>query len=186
MSAKRNRPFRYGLSVWTGSALLNLEKPDPRDIRLEDIARNLSRLARFNGSTSRTYTVAEHSLHMARRALAEGRGFDGAALALMHDSPEYVVGDTIAPVKSLCPDFQAVEARVWAAIAARFGFATDLPEWVHHMDAAMCATEKRDLVLDPRAWPGPPPYPELLPFRAPDARRLARDFLTMAADLGLK
>ncbi len=111
---------------------LDLLDPTPVDIEIEDIAHGLAFVARWNGQTSgdHPYSVAEHSL------LVEGifsRGALGLSpkwqlAALLHDAPEYVIGDMISPVKAAVgPGYAALDERLTAAIHLRFG----LPAMLH-------------------------------------------------------
>jgi uncharacterized protein len=111
---------------------LDLLDPTPVDIELEDIAHGLAFVARWNGQTHGDwpYSVAEHSL------LVEdlfGRLEPGAAprwrlAALLHDGPEYVIGDMISPVKAAVgTEYGTLEARLAAAIHIRFGLPAQLP-----------------------------------------------------------
>ncbi len=111
---------------------LDLLDPSPLDIEIEDIAHGLARVARWNGQTSgeHAFSVAEHSL-LVERIVSElepklGREFRLAAL--IHDAPEYVIGDLISPFKAaLALDYRAFEARLLAAIHVRFGVPAELP-----------------------------------------------------------
>ena len=48
--------------------------------------------------------------------------------ALLHDAPEYVVGDLISPFKTAIGlDYKAFELRLLAAIHSRFGIPPELP-----------------------------------------------------------
>ena len=104
---------------------LNLLDPSPLDVEIEDIAHGLARVARWNGQTkgSHIYSVAQHSL------LVEAIAHHGANLdrlsrlaVLLHDAPEYVIGDMISPFKAVIGDaYKAVEARLLGAIHIRFG-----------------------------------------------------------------
>ncbi|MEI4482427.1 MULTISPECIES: HD family hydrolase [unclassified Phyllobacterium] len=104
---------------------LDLLDPSPLDIEIEDIAQGLSRVARWNGQTTgeHAYSVAQHSL------LVEeifGRLFpqittEQRLIALLHDAPEYVIGDMISPFKAVVGgDYKAVELRLQHAIHLRF------------------------------------------------------------------
>ena len=105
---------------------LDLLDPSPLDIEIEDIAHGLARVARWNGQTrgAHIYSVAQHCLLV--EALARGRvpRLDrGRRLAvLLHDAPEYVIGDMISPFKVVIGDaYKAVERRLLEAIHRRFG-----------------------------------------------------------------
>ncbi len=61
----------------------------------------------------------------------EAPRLDAAArlAVLLHDAPEYVVGDMISPFKAVIGDsYKAVEKRLLAAIHLRFGLPVKLPE----------------------------------------------------------
>ena len=111
---------------------LDLLDPSPLDVEIEDIAHGLARVARWNGQTlgDWPYTVAEHCLlvedilvRIRPRATARDR-----LAALLHDAPEYVIGDMISPFKAaLGIDYRAFEARLARAVHIRFGLPADLP-----------------------------------------------------------
>ncbi|MCC5987636.1 MAG: HD family hydrolase [Pararhodobacter sp.] len=112
---------------------LDLLDPTPVDIELEDIAHGLAFVARWNGQTvgDWPYSVAEHSLLVEILAgrLAPRLEPHWRLAALLHDAPEYVIGDMISPVKSAVgPGYGALEARLGAAIHLRFGLPASLPE----------------------------------------------------------
>jgi len=110
---------------------LDLLDPTPVDIEIEDIAHGLAFVARWNGQTTGDwpYSVAEHSLLV--EALFAQTGPQPAKwrlAALLHDAPEYVIGDMISPVKAAVgPDYGALDARLSAAIHIRFGLPAVLP-----------------------------------------------------------
>ena len=107
---------------------LNLLDPSPLDIEIEDIAVGLARVARWNGQTSGAWalSVAQHSL-LVESLLDRFRADVPAAwrlLALLHDGPEYVIGDLITPFKSaLGGDYVLIEQRLMTAVRQRFGLA---------------------------------------------------------------
>ncbi len=114
---------------------LDLLDPTPVDIEIEDIAHGLAFVARWNGQTAGdfAYSVAEHSLlveelfgRIAPKAPVKWR-----LAALLHDAPEYVIGDMISPVKSAVgPDYGALDDRLAAAIHIRFGLPAVVPKTV--------------------------------------------------------
>ncbi len=120
---------------------LDLLDPSPLDIEIEDIAHGLSRVARWNGQTigAHAFSVAQHSMIVEEicRKLAPGWDRKRRLLALLHDAPEYVIGDMISPFKAaLGFDYKEFELKLEAAIHLRFG----LPA---HPPAAIKAVIKR-------------------------------------------
>lgn len=117
---------------------LDLLDPSPLDIEIEDIAHGLARVARWNGQTrgDHTFSVADHSLLVEGIAkdLDSALSREHALAALLHDAPEYVIGDLISPFKAaLSIDYRAFEAKLLAAIHLRFGLPADLPEAVNRL-----------------------------------------------------
>lgn len=114
---------------------LDLLDPTPVDIEIDDIAHGLAFVARWNGQTMGdfAYSVAEHSLlvenlfgRMIPSAPAKWR-----LAALLHDAPEYVIGDMISPVKAAVgPGYGDLDARLAAAIHIRFGLPATIPTQV--------------------------------------------------------
>ncbi|PWR02150.1 hypothetical protein DKT77_12830 [Meridianimarinicoccus roseus] len=114
---------------------LDLLDPTPVDVEVSDIAHGLAFVARWNGQTigDYPYSVAEHSLlveqifcRIAPKSNAKWR-----LAALLHDAPEYVIGDMISPVKAAVgPGYGALESRLSAAIHTRFGLPAILPDSV--------------------------------------------------------
>lgn len=111
---------------------LDLLDPTPVDIEIDDIAHGLAFVARWNGQThgDYAYSVAEHSLlvetlfgRINPKAPAKWR-----LAALLHDAPEYVIGDMISPVKAAVgPGYGALDDRLTAAIHLRFGLPASIP-----------------------------------------------------------
>jgi len=111
---------------------LDLLDPSPLDIEIEDIAHGLARVARWNGQTDgeHAFSVAEHSLLVERIATELEPKLDRRfrLAALIHDAPEYVIGDLISPFKAaLSLDYRAFEAKLLAAIHLRFGLPAESP-----------------------------------------------------------
>ena len=111
---------------------LDLLDPSPLDIEVEDIAHGLARVARWNGQTvgEHAFSVAQHSLvveeiaaHLQPAMVPRWR-----MAALLHDAPEYVIGDMISPFKAaLGLDYRQFEDRLEAAIHLRFGLPQKTP-----------------------------------------------------------
>ena len=114
---------------------LDLLDPTPVDIEIEDIAHGLAFVARWNGQTKGDwpYSVAEHSLLVEE---IYGRIVPNAPTkwrlaALLHDAPEYVIGDMISPVKAAVgPDYGTLDDRLSAAVHIRFGLPAAIPKTV--------------------------------------------------------
>ncbi|MBL8588318.1 MAG: HD family hydrolase [Methylobacteriaceae bacterium] len=111
---------------------LDLLDPSPLDVEIEDIAHGLARVARWNGQTrgEHIFSVAQHSLLVERIAgrLAPAATARERLAILLHDAPEYVVGDLISPFKAvLGADYKAVEARLQAAVHLRFSLPATAP-----------------------------------------------------------
>ena len=111
---------------------LDLLDPSPLDIEIEDIAHGLARVARWNGQTvgPHIFSVAQHTLLVEEIARRRAGSLDrrlGLAI-LLHDAPEYVIGDMITPFKSVIGEaYKAVEKRLLTAIHVRFGLPPELP-----------------------------------------------------------
>jgi 5'-deoxynucleotidase YfbR-like HD superfamily hydrolase len=111
---------------------LDLLDPTPVDIEIEDIAHGLAFVARWNGQTKGdfAYSVAEHSLLVEQifRLQNPDSPVKWQLAALLHDAPEYVIGDLISPVKAAVGDgYGALDDRLTAAIHMRFGLPAQIP-----------------------------------------------------------
>src|SRR5580692_6947266 len=105
---------------------LNLIDPSPLDIEIADIAHGLARVARWNGQTNgaHIFSVAQHTLLVEAVMREQTPRIDirFRLAALLHDAPEYVIGDMISPFKAvLGGNYKAVEKRLLSAIHIRFG-----------------------------------------------------------------
>jgi 5'-deoxynucleotidase YfbR-like HD superfamily hydrolase len=111
---------------------LDLLDPQAADIAIEDIAHGLARVARWNGQTlgDHAFSVAQHALAVTDIAAALQPDAERRWLlaALLHDAPEYVIGDLISPFKAAVGlDYKAFETRLLKAIYRRFGLPEELP-----------------------------------------------------------
>jgi 5'-deoxynucleotidase YfbR-like HD superfamily hydrolase len=121
---------------------LDLLDPSPLDIEIADIAHGLARVARWNGQTNgaHIFSVAQHTLlvEAVMREQMPRADVSYRLAALLHDAPEYVIGDMISPFKAvLGGDYKAVEKRLLSAIHIRFGLPPVLtPEIERQIKAA--------------------------------------------------
>ena len=112
---------------------LDLVNPAAIDIEIEDIAHGLSRVARWNGQTIGDYpfSVAQHSLlveEIFTKANPDVTNAEKLA-ALLHDAPEYVIGDMISPFKAVLGDhYKSHENNLQEAIHIRFGLPATSPD----------------------------------------------------------
>ncbi|MGJ8621890.1 MAG: HD domain-containing protein [Yoonia sp.] len=111
---------------------LDLLDPTPVDIEIEDIAHGLAFVARWNGQTKGdfAYSVAEHSLLVTDIFAAQQpkAPVKWQLAALLHDAPEYVIGDMISPVKAAVgPGYGVLDERLTAAVHLRFGLPAQIP-----------------------------------------------------------
>lgn len=129
--AKSTRAWQRMLS----GRRLDLLDPTPVDVELDDIAHGLSFVARWNGQTKGdfAYSVAEHSLLVERIFSASDSRANAKwkLAALLHDAPEYVIGDMISPVKAAVgPGYKELDERLTSAIHLRFGLPAQLPKTI--------------------------------------------------------
>lgn len=123
---------------------LDLLDPSAEDIEIGDIAHGLARVARWNGQTvgAHAFSVAEHALIVEAIASDLNAGWSraDALAALLHDAPEYVIGDLISPFKTAIGlDYKSFELRILGAIHQRFGLPATLPT---HIAAAIKAADR--------------------------------------------
>lgn len=111
---------------------LDLLDPSPIDVEIEDIAHGLARVARWNGQTHGdwAFSVAQHSVMVERLFARQNPNAPKKwrLACLLHDAPEYVIGDMITPFKAmLSEEYSAVESRLERAVHIRFGLPGELP-----------------------------------------------------------
>ncbi len=130
MGAKMKQPRAWQRML--SGRRLDLLDPTPMDIEIEDIAHGLAFVARWNGQTKGdyAYSVAEHSLLVEEiyARLYPAAPAKWRLAALLHDAPEYVIGDMISPVKAAVgPGYGELDLRLTAAIHIRFGLPAQIP-----------------------------------------------------------
>jgi len=128
MSQQKPRAWQRMLS----GRRLDLLDPSPLDIEIEDIAHGLARVARWNGQTKgeHGFSVAQHCVLVERITadLNPRLSRDARLMALLHDAPEYVIGDLISPFKvAIGIDYKALELKLQSAIHIRFGLPGKVP-----------------------------------------------------------
>lgn len=137
--------------------------PRPGEFRLEDVAHHLSMVNRFSGATPYPYSVAQHL--MLCGVIADWVFPERDELwrwALIHDAPEYVLGDHIRPVKINLTQFGPMEDRAMAALAEQLGLAPlSCADQIalRHIDNIALAVERRELLPRAPVWPGLPTVP---------------------------
>jgi len=158
----------------------NLLRPDYSTFTVGDIAHALSHICRYTGHVHTFYSVAQHSVAVSHLVPPEH-----ALAGLMHDAAEAFIGDVSSPLKSLLPQYKAIEARVEAVIADRFGLTALMDPRVKELDDRILEDERCVLLCDP-PFPWTPREP--LGIRiSPDALGNWRDeFLALAEYLGIQ
>ena len=129
MADKAGAPPRAWQRMLSGRRL-DLLDPSPLDVEIEDVAHGLARVARWNGQTSgaHIFSVAQHCLLVEAIARQRTRlDRQGRLAVLLHDAPEYVIGDMISPFKSVVGGgYKEVEGRLQRAIHLRFALPAEL------------------------------------------------------------
>ena len=179
---------------------LDLLDPSPLDIEIEDIAHGLARVARWNGQTrgDHAFSVAQHSVLVEAFVAEIWPDSTAADLlgALLHDAPEYVIGDMISPFKNaLGVDYRQFEARLEAAIRLRFGLIAKMPadlkvrikqadQSAAFYEATRLAGFDIDEALNFFGAPPPGAAPDMTPLSPTDAQDLfLRRFAALQAEV---
>lgn len=132
-ASARNDVARRAWQRMLSGRRLDLLDPSPLDIEIEDIAHGLARVARWNGQTigAHIFSVAQHTLlvEAVLRAQLPRADHRMRLAVLMHDAPEYVIGDMISPFKAVIGgSYKTIEKRLLSAIHIRFGLPASLPD----------------------------------------------------------
>ena len=122
--------------------------PKNEDIRIIDVAHALSMQCRFNGHCLKYYSVAEHSVRVAR-ILPEELKIWG----LLHDAAEAYISDLIRPVKDILPGYDEIEDRILKVVSEVYDLKWPMPSEIKKADNIVLMTEKRDLLVPmPDQW----------------------------------
>ncbi len=163
------------IETFTGRRFRPLS-PEIGDIVLEDIAHALSHQCRFSGHTREFYSVAEHCVRVSELLEQWHCSRLTQLWGLMHDASEAYLVDIPSPLKA-APEFAAyrdAELRLMVAVCRRFGLPIEPPPRVPEADAALLATEARDLMpFLPEHWRGltmPPLEEVIVPWRPSTAK----------------
>ncbi len=167
----------------------DLADPKPEQIDIQDIGSALAKICRFGGHCRRFYSVAEHLIHCKEQAEQDNLTPQEIAAVFLHDATEAYVGDMVKPLKIMLPEYQNIEARVEAAIGARFGIDFERhAAAVKKIDREMLIAERREMfAADEKTWYGEKEVRRLIDVRwmylAPTY--VEGEFIRAARDLGL-
>lgn len=138
------------IQVYTGKRFYPLS-PKPQDVDIVDIAHALSMKCRYGGHCKQFYSVAQHSVLVARHASQED-----CLRALLHDAHEAYspFGDIPKPIKDAVADdalgaaIRSIEDNLDHAIAQKF----DLPypiksKAIGILDTRILHDERRDVMV---------------------------------------
>lgn len=142
-----NPPSNEWMQTFTGRAFYPL-KLEKSDINRYDIAHSLAMQCRYNGHTSRFYSVAEHSILMSQVVPEED-----ALWALLHDAPEAYIGDMVRPLKRHLKEFREIDERIMGAVCEKFDIPYDMPDSVKEADNRIIENERKELLgQEPLPW----------------------------------
>lgn len=132
--------------------MLDLEKINPEDITIEEIANALSNQGRYNGQTRVFYSVAEHCVILCRYAMENNYPIETQKALLLHDSSEAYCGDIVYHLKHRLPEFKVIEENIISVIFDKFDIIADGSlEIVQYLDRSICIDEMSQLMarIDP-------------------------------------
>lgn len=137
--------------TYKGHVFWPLEPEREQEILIEIIAHSLALQCRYNGHCNEFYSVAEHSVLIARELYMQTGDKNLALKGLLHDATEAYLGDIPRPIKQLWPGFKELENRWHIRIFNHFGLSTDMPEEIKISDYRMLKTEAEQIM----EWPPP-------------------------------
>ncbi|WP_271025267.1 hypothetical protein [Rhizobium sp. RCAM05973] len=150
LTRRESPPARQGdwMQTYTGRQYWPCD-PRPEDVFIEDIAHSLSMQCRYAGHCILHYSVAEHSVLIARWLRAK-YGPMTALYGLLHDAPETYCVDVPRPLKPSLINYKMIEERNWLAVAKRYGLEREIPEIVHEADTRIIGDELVN--MRPMSW----------------------------------
>jgi hypothetical protein len=171
------------IQTFTGKQFWPLDAR-PEGVCIEDIAHALSNLCRFGGHCREFYSVAQHSVLVARHSVEYN-----TKQCLLHDATEAYLVDVPRPIKKSLPEYQVIEEHLARVIGERFGIVLNtLDQYTHLADECALRTERRDLMATPpRPWAEDnraQPWPEKITPWPP--KKAERVFLAAAKKLGIR
>lgn len=141
------------INTYSGEKL-DINAPDAENINIEDIAHALSRVCRYGGHCEPFYSVAQHCVLVSLILDSTPYAFEG----LMHDAAEAYIGDIVAPLKTLLPEYLEIEHRFERVIANKFGLEFDGTQWPKAVKAAdwtALFAEKKAMLPNAGVWSHP-------------------------------
>jgi len=126
--------------------------PRPEDFKIEDISHALSNQCRFSGHTAIFFSVAQHSILVAKTILMENKPREVVLAGLLHDAAETYLVDIPSPIKRMLPDYSKMEGIVSKALAEKFGVPYPWPKCVKDADVRATYAEARELAGGYEDW----------------------------------
>lgn len=128
--------------------LIDPWKIEQYEFNVHDFIKPLSQINRYNGNTRMPYSVAEHTVHLARWLKSHDRAHLVPA-AIIHDFPEVIIGDMVQPVKREMYDFVSLDNRIQAHLADQFGVSPEALAELYDYDRRICQDEMQQVFAGP-------------------------------------
>jgi 5'-deoxynucleotidase YfbR-like HD superfamily hydrolase len=168
----------YQIETYTGR-FVDITEIKPSDVNLLDVAHALSMSCRFNGHTSKFFSVAEHSVNVSWLVPKEM-----ALAGLLHDGSEAFLCDIPRPIKPFLTNYYELEAKVQAAIYERFGVGAFCHETLKEADNIALKAEAKALVKSGgKHWQMSHVAEHDVPINCWTPKRAKREFLNRFAEL---
>lgn len=147
-------PVTFGyVGTWSGKKVwLDADKYEDESICLRDILHSLPHVNRYMGGTRSPVSTGQHTLAFAKAVERAGLDAMHVRWTLIHDMPEYVIGDIPRPFKKQMPMIQALDDRILLTLSRRYGLPDQMPDILHAWDQMMCRNE-----MDMHGNPDMPP-----------------------------